>query len=480
MAFRRTDVDIPEPATFPKTLEGLGFETKPVEHKNNPRILIAQIVDVENGELFKFDKYEKHETNQQRYNAIHKAVRKVVYHDLSLNGVTDLYLHVDPETGSHLHDREKPTSPAVRVLSSPFYDNHKKEEVYMIVGDSKQDLGVLSRKAVLTEVGISNGSVLGLVEALRGGAKSAGSGSGPSVVARAPESDPPGIVILNPGELLWSYKTQECMSAIAWQDRKRENGFSDQYKISEVYNRIPGHHTPATHVKNCLQTFVELMAGPSTRLNIIAVGDGSEHLIAYLNGCYNDDTTKNRLTDLHIEIALIQPTHNADMVTNPALKELLAGHGRIWESHSEPKGTLLANVVPELRSLTPPAKRSEFSRAEVLDYTAEQWETNHVSPRWAHLRPTFQERNAVSSAAADAFATDLADAENRLARSSLTGTVGRNGNDVDENNAYKPSTCQRYSAGIEDTADMIFPEVMKDVLEFLKMQKERRAAEKKR
>jgi hypothetical protein len=37
---------------------------------------------------------------------------------------------------------------------------------------------------------------------------------------------------------------------------------------------------------------------------------------------------------MEINIAMVSPTHNDDDVTDPALKQFLTNHGRIWESGS--------------------------------------------------------------------------------------------------------------------------------------------------
>jgi hypothetical protein len=482
MAFRRSDVDIPEDVTFPKTLNELGFKLntgEQVGQEGKPEVFLAQVVSKDNPtEFFKFEKYENNATNQKRYGAMHAAVRKEVYRGLSAIGVADLYIHLDDQTGIQTIEKSKPGSPSIRVLSSPVSEHFKKEDLYLVVGDSKQDLGILSRKAIMTEGGLYNGSVLGLVSSVRGAAITADSDIEKAVVANVPESDLPGVVILNPGELLWSPQTQECMSAVTWQDRRYPHGFSDQYKITEKHNKILGHESPEAHVRRCLDAFLKPLARPTckVRINVVAVGDASEHVIAYLNSFYSDEETKHHLADLQIEIAMIQPTHNADIVTTPALKVVLAKHGRSWESHSKAKGTLLADVVPDLRSLTlPTRKRTKLSGTHVLEFTLEEWENNHVSPKWDPLIPKRKEERAALSAADEALAADVADVYKRLARSSLNGSDEWKTAGVDENHAYKPSTCQRFSAGIEDTTDMILPAVMEDVLAFFETQKEKRA-----
>ena len=53
MAFRRTDVNIPQELTFPETLAELGLTVN----------IRGQIVDMTTGEFFKFETFEKHRTN---------------------------------------------------------------------------------------------------------------------------------------------------------------------------------------------------------------------------------------------------------------------------------------------------------------------------------------------------------------------------------------------------------------------------------
>ena len=348
MAFRRADVDIPMDVTFPDNIHKLGFIGN----------LRGQIVDEFTGEFFNFEKYENDRTNQLRYHAIHKTVRKELHRILTKFDIKTRYLLEDDEGLSVVSI--KPESPSICILTSaglaPGEDNQfslavgdsrnsagiapgQVKELYLVVGDSKQDLGVLSRKAVLTEGGLACGSVLGLVAALRGRAM-------PEMV-KVPDFAKlslPDVVVLNSGELLWSNETKECMSAPSWHDREHKDLFSDQYAITEKYNRISGHETPAIHVGRCLHTYLGHSAGPDTDVNIITIGDGSEHVLTFLMTVYADARLKAKLGVLNINVAMVSPTHNDDFAAHPSLKRYLAKHSRIWESHSLPKGTLLPST----------------------------------------------------------------------------------------------------------------------------------------
>jgi hypothetical protein len=213
------------------------------------------------------------------------------------------------------------------------------------------------------------------------------------------------LVVCNPGELIWSNIKQECTSALTWYDRKRETGFTDQYHATDKHNRIRAHENPERHVALCLRAYLMTVAGPKTRVNIITIGDGSANVLAHLNAVYANEQDKAKITNMTINIAMVAPTHNDDVVTDPALKQFLAKHGRIWESHSLPKGTLLADVAPEFADNEGP------DSGEGID-----------------------ELSAI------------------LAEVSLGET----------------SICQKFSAGVENTSDMIFPKVMGDVLQFFK------------
>lgn len=455
MAFRRTDVNIPKQVTFPESLSKLGFTITPA----------GLVVDKATGKFFEFQKYAEHTINQQRYNAIHKAVRKKVYGALSVKGVTDLFFAEDPNTDSQSAVHEKPAFPSIRILSSPLGDLTKCKELYLVVGDSKEDLGVFSRKAMMREEGLFHGTVLGLVEIVRGAAVPGGSEVDDE--AKIPESDLPGVVILNPGETLWSPKEKECMTAVTWADRERANGFSVSYKVTNPFNRISGHENAERHVKHCLYSFLNYAVAPTTRINIIALGDASQHVLAYLNTVYNNEGEKAKLADMEINIAMISPTHNDDDVTNPALKQFLANHGRIWESHSRPKGTLLANVAPEFRplALTPATKQVDN---ETLVSGDNESDSEHDYPPTPPGEYT-QRNNPIDYFRGPGLTMPLrkrlpvaeepkADDEKGVAEPELSIALAQA--------SLRESLCQKFSVGFEDTSDMIASKVMGDVLRF--------------
>jgi hypothetical protein len=334
MAFRRTSTNLPKDVEFPADLTQLGFKVN----------ADGRIVEIHNAkEFFKFEKYGKYDTNQRRYNAMHQAVRAKAHEILASMGISPVYIDLTDDMRSHHVGGKKPVAPSMKILASPGFSQFDDKELYLIIGDSKQDLGIWSRKTVLTEGGINHGSAIGLVAALRDIAQ-------PTKVTNSPlpkdkESDLPGVIILNPGELLYSHKDKDNMSAATWHDRQREHAFAHQYKITEEHNLLPGHQTPGMYAKLFLRGFLKPIVGYRTRVNIITIGDASEAVLDCLNRDFKAAEDNDDLLVTKFAIAMIQPTHNVDIVTAPALQKLLANHGRIWEAHSSPRGTLLADVA---------------------------------------------------------------------------------------------------------------------------------------
>lgn len=470
MVFRRTDVDLPKDATFAEGLEALGFRLN----------LEGQVVTREPPyDFYEFVKYDKHETNQQRYNAMHKAVRAIVHENLASVGIKPRYLFVSDDGEDQHLTTTKPAVPSVKILVSRQISVLERKEVYLIIGDSKQDLAIWSRKTVLGEGGITHGSVIKVVSELRSRKMSTGGPGFPTddtaqkvaekQATHPSEFDLPGIIILNPGELLYSHKEQDCMSSATWQDQKREHGFSDQYKITEAYNTVRGHKNSGEHIETFLREFIGDLMGPKTRLNIIAVGDASEGVLSYLNKAYTLAEAEDELDkDFKITIALIQPTHDANVVTNLKLQDILAKHGRAWESHSEPQGTLLKRVAPGMMfpppTLTETAieslKQEVKSKSERDEDEASKEEefSNDAITRDGHGLKREKPSAAVN------------DGKIQSQHDSASGTP------INDPNAYpyykQHVNCPTYSAGIEDTTDMIVPHIMDEVLRFFKEDKE--------
>jgi hypothetical protein len=341
MVFRRTYTDIPQDADFPEDLAKLGFKINIGRH-------VVEIEDPK--QFFQYNKYEKKKTNQKRYNAVQKAVRAEVYKHLATIGLQSWYLTAGNDDESHYLVPYKPAGPSLRILSTPRFSRSENKDLYLIVPDSKQELAIWSRQTLLTEGGLIAGSAMGLAHKLRTPPHQVESLNRPKTEENK-ELDLAAVIILNPGEPLFSHQSEDCMSSATWHDRAHEHGFSDQYKVTDEHNRIPGHRDSLEHVMRAFRGCLQNIVGYDTKMNIITIGNGSEGILLTLDHLLQNPITANNLLALQISISMIQPSHNEDIVTTQPLKELLAKHGQIWEAHSSPKGTLITDLAPELRSL---------------------------------------------------------------------------------------------------------------------------------
>ena len=472
MVFRRSDLELQKDATFSGTLEELGFRLN----------LEGQVVTrLPPYDFYEFAKYEKHETNQQRYHAIHKAVRASVHETLAEVGVKARYLYMSDNGDEHHLTTTKPAEPSIKILVSRQISVLERKEIYLVVGDSKQDLAIWSRKAIMTESGITHGSVIRLVSELRSRKMSTG---GPGVpdddaaqkvaekqATRPSEFDLPGIIILNPGELLYSHKQQDCMSPATWQDQEREHAFSDQYKITEAYNTVKGHKTSGEHIETFLREFIGDLMGPKTHLNIIAVGDASEAVLGFLNKAYTLAEAGDELNkDFRFTIALVQPTHDANIVTDRKLQDVLAKHGRAWESHSEPQGTLLKRVAPGMMFPPPPLTETALQslKQEVMSKSERDEDEASKEQELGNDSTTREDHGLKRETPSEV----LKDEKGENQYGSASGTAS---NDPNAYPYYKQHVnCPTFSAGIEDTTDMVVPHIMDEVLRFFKEDKESR------
>lgn len=136
-----------------------------------------------------------------------------------------------------------------------------KDRVIVIVGETNTNLGILSTFGVLKDLGLVKGSIIHLlhccVEAY--GARSI---------------EPPGFIILNPGQLLYSHKEHRNMSFEQWWCRDKENALAPDYVIDETHNRLNGHRRPEDHVSTVLESVVPGLVKEGVKVSIIGVVEG--------------------------------------------------------------------------------------------------------------------------------------------------------------------------------------------------------------
>ena len=135
----------------------------------------------------------------------------------------------------------------------------------LYIGEAAQDLGVFAYR-IIGQESISSGSALDFIHDVQNGK------DGKDI----------GIMVANPGQLLWYRRGQRAMTMESWNGLPRKTGVSDPMRIDPVKNYVPGNKDVQHHVANCFDAIAEL-AIKDVKIDIAAVGEGAECVARYLD-----------------------------------------------------------------------------------------------------------------------------------------------------------------------------------------------------
>ncbi|KAI4258899.1 MAG: hypothetical protein LQ352_001012 [Teloschistes flavicans] len=165
-----------------------------------------------------------------------------------------------------------PSSPHIPIYTSPNISTCSRLILY--IGESWQDLGVLAWRTI-GRTSIAAGSIINLVHAIQ----------------QAP--DQPGIVIANPGQLLWYRGGQRAVTLITWNALPRPTAVSVAMEISEEKNRVLGNRTPMEHVAHIFEEVIPKLAKADVAIDVMATGDGAQVAVEYLRNNWDGKAEKN-------------------------------------------------------------------------------------------------------------------------------------------------------------------------------------------
>lgn len=256
--FRRLEDSLTADSVYPEDLKELGYLITP-EHK------IRQIKDPKQKFKFRVTNNERH--NEMRGEAMNNILREEV-----MNRMKDLgyvLVNVPPFT------IEKPEFPHLPILSTHPDELKAKKRVIIIVGDEQEDLGIWSWRDMLgssddsEQEGIEFGSCINFARELKKRA------------ADDEQADGPGLIILNPGQLAFSWKKQKAMTLKSWNHLPRESLSHPSVYLHTDWNLIEGHTTSTEHVQS---TFHALLSEPKrlhndVELYFIGIGSGCGSLL---------------------------------------------------------------------------------------------------------------------------------------------------------------------------------------------------------
>ena len=483
--FRRTNNNLPKDPNYPADLTSLGYKL----NANN------QIVELANpANYFTFYATDNDRANEVRKEAMHECVRTIVLDRLAANGVRQIYVNGDGFVET------QPEGPHTTILATEAAVLREKRDVVIVVNEHMQDLGIWSYRMLMRDGGVTNGSAVGLVEKLQAWGSSSAGTNGTGAIAAVqnavqklkldrsadpashsssllPKLEAPGIIILNPGQLIYSHALNISMAQPTWMARPKATALDDHIRIDPVHNRVPGHETPEAHVHSLFEHVIPRLTHPNARLYIVALSEGGEALVKYLDTTLSADPAAP-IGDKLEAVAFMQPTHSVAQVKPQAMGIFLACRGRSWILDDAPRGTLLN--TPKL-----------FDGFLELDYSTEALSASHHSTSngpqretstassSAQAQPPLNQstRSLLAKASGTPTLTGLDESQSSLSKSNI-----QEADDPDEEpDPYADTevSCPTFSSGELEAAvpELLWPAVIDDVLAWFKGYAEEGAAQ---
>ncbi|KAI9779836.1 MAG: hypothetical protein M1839_007149 [Geoglossum umbratile] len=298
--YRRVVSSLPQEPVFPHDLEQLGFF---IDDKDE----VKSITNPEEGFNYRISKNGRY--NDLRKEAVNTCLRKNVLERLAGIGMEIIRLPFGAEEGQ----------PHVPILVSRGLQ--EKSRVLIVFGSRNEDLGIWCfRRLGANGCSISDGSAIGLVKRLHS--------------YHSSETEVPGIIIANPGQLLWHRRGKCAVTFNTWNSMPRKSAVSREYRIDDTKNRIPGNQDPEAHIQYVFNEVVKKLVSENARLDILATAGGME-VLRFLDD--NWATWKGRIN----AIALTNPLHWADDILDEGFQRFLKDRGSAYVVSDEPIGQLL-------------------------------------------------------------------------------------------------------------------------------------------
>ena len=399
--FARQNNDLPNDPEHAVTLEDMGY-------KVNEQ---GQFVSIDSPQHF----FRQFTTDNERVNEVNRGsmnhhARGVVNKRLLKEGVVKLFLWGDSGV-SWSQEAPEQNTPYTKIYATEPQVLKEEKDVIVVIGEHSQDLGIWAYRALMGEGGLNEGSAQGLAKKLRGlsfdgfpdQCDSPAGGRKDLVEVMADENHAtPGLILLNPGQLIYSPDFHDCMTQKTWMARPRTSAVEAAVKIdvvscespriilctpllnfSQAYNRIPGHQTPYEHVVTVFDHLIPQLVNSDVRLWIVGIADGAENFIYYMDSKLAADP-KAVIGGLVSGMAFMEPTHDPAKLQSDAMKVFLHSHGKCWIKSSKLMGTWI-NAPGAMKRIKMPGeedqeistpRKESANRAEVdddLGADAESW-----------------------------------------------------------------------------------------------------------
>lgn len=149
----------------------------------------------------------------------------------------------------------------------------EKKRIILVFNEVMQDLGIWSYRTISRggAGAISRGSAVELAKRLHGYATS------PS------DQSSPGLVIANPGQLLWWRGGKKAVSFVTWHSLPRKSAVHGPMRIDEVKNRVPGNEDWEKHVQYMFNEVMAKVTDEDVLIDVVGLSDGGYEALKFLN-----------------------------------------------------------------------------------------------------------------------------------------------------------------------------------------------------
>ncbi|OJD37339.1 ribosomal protein s14 [Diplodia corticola] len=152
----------------------------------------------------------------------------------------------------------------------------------------------------------------------------------------------PGLVVLNPGQLLYSYRLDKAVTKQSWDSQPRPSAIHPVPRIDPVQNRAEGHRTVDEHVKSTFDTILNSSdwVAPDAKIYMIGIGNGGDAILKTLSKEW--PKYQGRVE----AIALTDPTPVHEVFEDQGFVRFLRDRGRALVPSAEALGVPLAVPPP--------------------------------------------------------------------------------------------------------------------------------------
>ena len=192
----------------------------------------------------------------------------------------------------------------------------------MLFPEREQELGIFSYRTIGNE-NINKGSAINFVRSIVTGA------------ALSSGKEIPGVIIANPGQLLWYRGGGRAVSRKQWATLPRDSAVAEPFRIDEVKNRVSGNEDLKAHVKYVFENVVDGILRKDARIDVIGLEWTGQAAVMHLAANWEKYVSRVR------GICLASPQHDPLEFENAKFADFINKGGRAYFVSLSPPGTLV-------------------------------------------------------------------------------------------------------------------------------------------